>query len=203
MGRPPRRCPLPATQMWSSWPPNSLGLRETRRSAEIADALPAASVVVIGSSPDEDELIDAIRGGAAGYLRGDSSTTALLRAVRGAASGDVILSRADARRLVRRVTGGQSPNGSSLKAASRLSARERKSFDFFQRHTSPRDRRGAVYLGPYRGGSRRQDPRETRCPESRRCGPQIPGSNLLTPQARRVTSRPQPRNTYFYAWWCR
>jgi DNA-binding NarL/FixJ family response regulator len=93
---------------------------------ELADALPAASIVVIGSSGEDEEMIDAIQSGASGFLRGDVGREALLRAIKGTARGDIALSRGDARRLVERATGSERVNGSAPRGASRLSARERE-----------------------------------------------------------------------------
>jgi DNA-binding NarL/FixJ family response regulator len=107
----------------------ALSFREiagSSRVRELAEALPSASIVVIGSSDQDDEMIDAMRAGASGFLRGDVGREALLRAIRGTARGDVALSRGDARRLVERVIASDRLNRPAPRGASRLSARERE-----------------------------------------------------------------------------
>jgi DNA-binding NarL/FixJ family response regulator len=92
----------------------------------IADALPAVSIVVIDSTDDEDALIEAIRAGASGFLHAGIGRDALVRAIRGTARGDVALSVGDARWLVHRLSRNPRSSGVSMRAGSRLSARERE-----------------------------------------------------------------------------
>jgi DNA-binding NarL/FixJ family response regulator len=68
---------------------------------DLARSSSGPAVVVIGSSDDETEMIDALRAGAVGYVHRDVSSSALVREIVETSNGDLVLSRADAQRLVR------------------------------------------------------------------------------------------------------
>jgi two-component system nitrate/nitrite response regulator NarL len=86
---------------------------------------PACEVVVLTASGDEDNLLAAIRGGAAGYLLKTEPPERLVDFLHGAASGEAALSGVVARRLLDQVRNGkQSEGGVPDAIALRLSARE-------------------------------------------------------------------------------
>jgi RNA polymerase sigma factor (sigma-70 family) len=91
---------------------------------EISQRQPSTAVVVLGSSEDENEMIESLRAGASGYVHRDVSSAALVREIVETAAGDVVLSRADARRLVSHLDDAQSRV--STRALVLLSARERE-----------------------------------------------------------------------------
>jgi len=91
---------------------------------ELAERAPDSAVVVIGSTEDEGEMIDAIRAGASGYVHRDATATTLVREIVETAGGDVVLSRADARRLVRHLADETPTNGASTHHLTALSPRE-------------------------------------------------------------------------------
>ncbi len=92
---------------------------------EISQKQPGTAVVVLGSSDDESEMIDAMRAGASGYVHRDVSSAALVREIVETAGGDVVLSRADARRLVSHIDDAPAAKVSA-RALNLLSSRERE-----------------------------------------------------------------------------
>jgi DNA-binding NarL/FixJ family response regulator len=91
----------------------------------LREAAPTAEVVVLTASGTEDNLLGAIRGGAAGYLLKSEPPERLVEFLRGVANGEAALSGAVARRLLETVrsTGGLE-SGVPDSIAEVLSARE-------------------------------------------------------------------------------
>jgi DNA-binding NarL/FixJ family response regulator len=88
-------------------------------------AAPESEVVVLTASGTEDNLLGAIRGGAAGYLLKSEPPERIVEFLRGVAQGEAALSGSIARRLLDTVreTGGRR-TGIPDSIASELSARE-------------------------------------------------------------------------------
>jgi DNA-binding NarL/FixJ family response regulator len=91
----------------------------------LRDAAPACEVVVLTASGTEENLLAAIRGGAAGYLLKSEPPERIVAFLRGVANGEAALSGEVARRLLEQVRtgatfGGGVPDG----IAQTLSARE-------------------------------------------------------------------------------
>jgi DNA-binding NarL/FixJ family response regulator len=92
---------------------------------QIREAAPACEVVVLTASGTEDNLLGAIRGGAAGYLLKSESPERIVEFLRGVARGEAALSGEIARRLLDRVReGGDRESGVPDEIAQALSARE-------------------------------------------------------------------------------
>ncbi len=91
----------------------------------LREAAPSAEVVVLTASGTEENLLGAIRGGAAGYLLKSEPPERLVEFLRGVANGEAALSGAVARRLLETVrsTGGLE-TGVPDSIAQVLSARE-------------------------------------------------------------------------------
>jgi len=91
----------------------------------LREAAPNAEVVVLTASGTEENLLGAIRGGAAGYLLKSEPPERLVEFLRGVANGEAALSGAVARRLLETVrsTGGLE-TGVPDSIAEVLSARE-------------------------------------------------------------------------------
>ncbi len=70
---------------------------------ELAPRLPDARIVMLTVSSAEHDVLAAMRYGAAGYLTKDVAPEALLRAVRSAADGELVMPRRMAARLVQRL----------------------------------------------------------------------------------------------------
>src|SRR5437870_8374819 len=87
-------------------------------------AAPDCEVVVLTASGTEDNLLAAIRGGAAGYLLKSEPPERIAGFLVGVVRGEAALSGAVARRLLERVREGRSDAGVPDSIASLLSARE-------------------------------------------------------------------------------
>src|SRR4029450_5280628 len=86
---------------------------------------PNCEVVVLTASGDEDNLLAALLGGAAGYLLKTEPPERLVDFLHGAAAGEAALSGVVARRLLDQVRNGRAPEGGVPDTiALRLSARE-------------------------------------------------------------------------------
>ena len=91
----------------------------------IREAAPGCEVVVLTASGTEDNLLGAIRGGAAGYLLKSEAPERIVEFLRGVARGEAALSGEVARRLLDRVReGGDRQSGVPDEIAQALSARE-------------------------------------------------------------------------------
>ena len=91
----------------------------------LRDAAPECEVVVLTASGTEENLLAAIRAGAAGYLLKSEAPERIADFLRGVANGEAALSGAVARRLLDQVRlGGGRSSGVPDSIASTLSARE-------------------------------------------------------------------------------
>jgi DNA-binding NarL/FixJ family response regulator len=91
----------------------------------LRSAAPRCEVVVLTASGTEENLLAAIRGGAAGYLLKSEPPERIIEFLRGVARGEAALSGAVARRLLDQVrVGGRNGSGVPDSIAQVLSARE-------------------------------------------------------------------------------
>src|SRR5918994_4175009 len=91
----------------------------------VREASPAAEIVVLTASGTEDNLLAAIRGGAAGYLLKSEPPERLVEFLRATVNGEAALSGAVARRLLERVRDGSGHDaGVPDVIAAAISARE-------------------------------------------------------------------------------
>src|SRR2546425_3025933 len=91
----------------------------------LREAAPTAEVVVLTASGTEENLLGAIRGGAAGYLLKSEPPERIVDFLRGVANGEAALSGTVARRLLEQVrAGGGRSSGVPDSIAATLSARE-------------------------------------------------------------------------------
>ena len=91
----------------------------------LRSAAPRCEVVVLTASGTEENLLAAIRGGAAGYLLKSEPPERIIEFLRGVARGEAALSGAVARRLLDQVrVGGRNGSGVPDSIAQALSARE-------------------------------------------------------------------------------
>ncbi len=101
------------------------GMDGLRALPTIREAAPRCEVVVLTASGTEDNLLAAIRGGAAGYLLKSEPPERIVDFLRGVARGEAALSGAIARRLLEQVRDDRTRAGGVPEAiASALSARE-------------------------------------------------------------------------------
>ena len=101
--------------------PKMNGVIATR---EIKGKLPDVKVVVLTTFDDSDYILSAINNGASGYLLKDTSSTALIDAIKNAYAGDTILPAKIARRIVAAAGMVTSDREIKLKRAFGLSERE-------------------------------------------------------------------------------
>lgn len=73
--------------------------------AEIARTLPATQIVMLTASRDDDDLFDALRAGASGYLLKDTDPDRLPHALRGVLAGEAALPRALVARVIEEFRG--------------------------------------------------------------------------------------------------
>src|SRR5438128_10317495 len=90
----------------------------------LREAAPSCEVVVLTASGMEENLLAAIRAGAAGYLLKSEPPARIVEFLRGAAKGEAALSGAVARRLLEQVREGSRGTGVPDEIAAALSARE-------------------------------------------------------------------------------
>jgi len=90
----------------------------------LREAAPACEVVVLTASGTEENLLAAIRGGAAGYLLKTESPDRIADFLEGVVQGEAALSGPVARRLLDQVRSGGRGSGVPDRIASALSARE-------------------------------------------------------------------------------
>jgi DNA-binding NarL/FixJ family response regulator len=91
----------------------------------LREAAPECEVVVLTASGTEENLLGAIRGGAAGYLLKSEPPERIVEFLRGVANGEAALSGAVARRLLDQVRSGRGRGGGVPDSiAAVLSARE-------------------------------------------------------------------------------
>src|SRR5919202_1912741 len=101
------------------------GLDGLQALPRLREAAPGCEVVMLTASVAEENLLAAIRAGAAGYLLKTEPPERIAEFLRGAAEGEAALSGAVARRLLENVREGRGGNGGVPDAiASALSARE-------------------------------------------------------------------------------
>jgi DNA-binding NarL/FixJ family response regulator len=90
----------------------------------IREASPESEVVVLTASGTDENLLEAIRAGAAGYLLKSEPPERIALFLRGVADGEAALSGSIARRLLDRVREGGRMGGIPDEVAQKLSARE-------------------------------------------------------------------------------
>ena len=90
----------------------------------LREAAPSCEVVVLTADGTEENLLAAIRGGAAGYLLKTESPERIVEFLNGVAEGEAALSGAIARRLLEQVREGTAHSGVPDSIAEALSARE-------------------------------------------------------------------------------
>jgi DNA-binding NarL/FixJ family response regulator len=102
-------------------------------------AAPGCEVVVLTASGTEENLLGAIRAGAAGYLLKSEPPARIVDFLRGAAHGEAALSGAVARRLLEQVREGSRGTGVPDEIAAALSARELEVLLLLDEHLATED----------------------------------------------------------------
>ncbi len=99
------------------------GIEATRH---ITAALPRTRVLVLTVSASEEDVVEAILAGAAGYLLKDASGSEIVAGVRAAIAGDTMVSPAVAARILERLRGHETRRRRADAAAISLTDRERE-----------------------------------------------------------------------------
>lgn len=112
-------------------------------------AAPGAEVVVLTASGTEENLLAAIRGGAAGYLLKSEPPERIVEFLRGVAGGEAALSGSVARRLLDEVRNGRQAGGVPDHIAAALSARELEVLLLLDEHHSTDDIARRLYISEH------------------------------------------------------
>jgi DNA-binding NarL/FixJ family response regulator len=105
--------------------PGPGGIEVTRRLAAEA-AAPAARVLILSASEDDEEVFSSLRAGASGFLLNDIESAELIRAVRTVADGDAVLSPRVARRVIYELASRPDPRLPAPDRLEELTPRERE-----------------------------------------------------------------------------
>lgn len=112
-------------------------------------AAPGCEVVVLTASGTEENLLAAIRGGAAGYLLKSEPPERIVAFLRGVARGEAALSGEVARRLLDQVRSGGRLGGVPDRIARALSAREVEVLLLLDDHLSTDDIAKRLYISEH------------------------------------------------------
>jgi DNA-binding NarL/FixJ family response regulator len=116
----------------------------------LREAAPDCEVVVLTASGTEENLLGAIRGGAAGYLLKSEPPERIVDFLRGVARGEAALSGAVARRLLEQVrAGGGRGSGVPDEIAAALSARELEVLLLLDEHLATEDIAKRLYISEH------------------------------------------------------
>ena len=116
----------------------------------IREAAPESEVVVLTASGTEENLISAIRAGAAGYLLKSEPPERIAEFLRGVVGGEAALSGSIARRLLDRVReGGRLGGGVPDAIASKLSAREMEVLLLLDEHLGTDEIAGRLFISEH------------------------------------------------------
>jgi DNA-binding NarL/FixJ family response regulator len=115
----------------------------------IREAAPEAEVVVLTAAEDDDSLLQAIRGGAAGYLLKSEPPERIVEFLRGVADGEAALSGAVARRLLDQVREGGGRDEVPEQIAVALSARELEVLLLLDRHLSTEEIAARLFISEH------------------------------------------------------
>ena len=112
-------------------------------------AAPGCEVVVLTASGTEENLLGAIRGGAAGYLLKSEPPERIVEYLRGVAQGEAALSGAIARRLLDQLRSGGQRSGVPDAIGDVLSAREVEVLLLLDEHLATEDIAKRLYISEH------------------------------------------------------
>jgi two-component system, NarL family, nitrate/nitrite response regulator NarL len=115
----------------------------------LREAAPESEVVVLTASGTEENLLAAIRGGAAGYLLKSEPPERIAQFLLGVGKGEAALSGEVARRLLDRVREGGAPGGVPDVIAGSLSARELEVLLLLDEHLGTDEIAARLYISEH------------------------------------------------------
>jgi DNA-binding NarL/FixJ family response regulator len=115
----------------------------------LREAAPETEVVVLTASGTEENLLGAIRGGAAGYLLKSEPPERIAEFLRGVAHGEAALSGEVARRLLEQVREGGVGRGVPDRIAGALSARELEVLLLLDEHLGTDEIAARLYISEH------------------------------------------------------
>jgi DNA-binding NarL/FixJ family response regulator len=124
------------------------GLSGLEALPKIRDAAPGCEVVVLTASGTEENLLAAIRGGAAGYLLKSEPPERIVEFLRGVGHGEAALSGEVARRLLEEVRAGGT-RGVPDRIAATLSAREVEVLLLLDEHLGTEEIAARLYISEH------------------------------------------------------
>jgi two-component system, NarL family, response regulator DegU len=117
---------------------------------QIREAAPGCEVVVLTASGTEEDLLDAVRAGAAGYLLKSEPPERIAEFLRGVSEGEAALSGSIARSLLERVRdGGRLGGGVPDVIAAKLSAREVEVLLLLDEHLGTDEIAGRLFISEH------------------------------------------------------
>jgi DNA-binding NarL/FixJ family response regulator len=115
----------------------------------LREASPETEVVVLTASGTEENLLAAVRGGAAGYLLKSEPPERIAEFLRGVGNGEAALSGEVARRLLEQVREGGAGSGVPDSIADSLSARELEVLLLLDEHLGTDQIAGRLYISEH------------------------------------------------------
>ena len=115
----------------------------------VREAAPECEVVILTASGTEENLLSAIRAGAAGYLLKSEAPERIAAFLRGVVRGEAALSGTVARRLLDRVREGGRLGGVPETIAARLSAREVEVLLLLDEHLTTDEIAARLYISEH------------------------------------------------------
>jgi DNA-binding NarL/FixJ family response regulator len=125
------------------------GLSGLEALPRLREAAPESEVVVLTASGTEENLLAAIRAGAAGYLLKSEPPERIAQFLRGVGNGEAALSGEVARHLLERVREGGAPGGVPDEIARALSARELEVLLLLDEHLGTDEVAARLYISEH------------------------------------------------------